>query len=137
MWTHPGKKLLFMGCEFGQEREWDHDSALDWHLIDDPLHAGVLRLVRDLNLAYRSQPALHRYDCDPHGFRWIDAGNAAQRVFVYLPPGGEGSSPVVVVLNLAPEVPRNYRIRVPQGAARQEILYLDPAIHWCPTTGTR
>src|SRR3546814_7257114 len=118
-----------MGGEFGQEREWNHDSALDWHLLDYPVHAGVLRLVRDLNQAYRSQPALHRYDYDPQGFRWIDASNAAQSVFVYLRRGGEGSSPVVVVLNLTPEVRRNYRIGVPQGGAWQEILNSDSEIY--------
>ena len=68
MWTHPGKKLLFMGGEFAQEREWNHDIGLDWQLLDDPLHAGVQRLVRDLNRLYRETPALHRLDCEADGF---------------------------------------------------------------------
>ena len=76
MWTHPGKKLLFMGGEFAQEREWNHDISLDWQLLGEPLHDGVQRLVRDLNRLYRQTPALHRLDCDPDGFSWIDVANA-------------------------------------------------------------
>jgi 1,4-alpha-glucan branching enzyme len=73
MWSHPGKKLLFMGSEFGQEQEWNHDSSLDWHLLDDPLHYGVQQLVRDLNRLYRAEAALHRFDASPDGFAWIEA----------------------------------------------------------------
>src|SRR5690606_23266885 len=68
MWGHPGKKLLFMGGEFGQRREWNHDTGLDWHLLDDPRHRGIQTLVRDLNQLYRNTPALHQHDCDPEGF---------------------------------------------------------------------
>ncbi|MBV8650910.1 MAG: 1,4-alpha-glucan branching protein GlgB, partial [Alphaproteobacteria bacterium] len=75
MFTHPGKKLLFMGGEFAQEREWNHDTSLDWHLLGQPLHQGVQRWVRDLNTTYRAQPALHRLDCDPRGFEWVDAND--------------------------------------------------------------
>ena len=77
MWSQPGKKLLFMGSEFAQVREWNHDIGLDWQLLGDPLHEGIRRLVRDLNLLYRDTPALHRLDCDPDGFLWIDLANAA------------------------------------------------------------
>ncbi len=83
MWGHPGKKLLFMGGEFGQEREWNHDHSLDWHLLDDPLHRGVKDLVRDLNRAYRDLPALHERDCEAGGFQWLvsdDADNSRHRL---------------------------------------------------------
>ena len=73
MWGHPGKKLLFMGGEFGQEREWNHDASLDWHLLDDPLHQGVQTLVRDLNPALSRHPALHERDCEAAGFEWLVA----------------------------------------------------------------
>ena len=89
MWTHPGKKLLFMGGEFGQEREWNHDSSLDWRSLADPFHAGVQALVRDLNRLYRATPALYRLDCEPEGFAWIDAANGAESVLSYLRRGRE------------------------------------------------
>src|SRR5437867_3739114 len=84
MWTHPGKKLLFMGGEFGAEREWNHDRSLDWDSLFEPLHAGVQLLVRDLNRLYRDTPALYQLDCDPGGFSWIDANNGAESVLSYL-----------------------------------------------------
>ena len=76
MWGHPGKKLLFMGGEFAQEREWNHDRELDWRSLDDPAHAGVQRLVRDLNRLYAARAALHQRDCDPSGFRWVVGDDA-------------------------------------------------------------
>ena len=79
-WTRPGKKLLFMGGEFGQWREWNHDGALDWHLQSQPLHNAMRRWVTDLNALYTSEPALHRLDFDPRGFQWIDANDAASSV---------------------------------------------------------
>src|SRR5205085_2619625 len=72
MYAHPGKKLLFMGAEFGQGREWSHDRSLDWHLLDRPLHRGIRQFMKDLNAAYRSEPALHQRDFEPAGFQWID-----------------------------------------------------------------
>ena len=84
MWGHPGKKLLFMGQEFAQPGEWNHDSELPWDLLDDARHAGVQRLVRDLNRLYRAQPALHRLDCEAHGFEWLDADDAEQSVYAWL-----------------------------------------------------
>ncbi|MCC5969185.1 MAG: 1,4-alpha-glucan branching protein GlgB [Pararhodobacter sp.] len=125
MWTHPGKKLLFMGCEFAQEREWDHDHSLDWHLLDDPMHRGVQQLVADLNRLYRDRPALHRLDCDPEGFEWIDASDAAQSVLVFLRKSDDGTAPVVVVCNLTPVVRSDYRIGVPQGGVWRELLNTD------------
>ncbi len=129
MWTHPGKKLLFMGCEFAQEREWNHDASLDWHLTEDPQHDGVMHLVRDLNRVYREFPALHQLDCDPAGFQWIDAGNAEQSVLVYLRRGTEGTSPVVIVVNFTPIVREHYRIGVPFGGAWREVLNSDSELY--------
>ena len=129
MWTHPGKKLLFMGSEFGQEREWSHDRSLDWHLLDDPLHAGVRDLVRDLNLLYREYPALHQLDCEWQGFEWIDASDADQNVLVYLRKGMGDGLPVVVVANFSPVVHQNYRIGVPVAGKWLEILNTDGACY--------
>ncbi|MBP0491289.1 1,4-alpha-glucan branching protein GlgB [Roseomonas indoligenes] len=124
MWTHPGKKLLFMGCELAQPTEWNHDSQLPWHLLDDPRHRGVQALVRDLNRAYRDLPALHRRDCDPAGFAWVIGDDVANSVYAYL-RYEEGAPPVLVVCNLTP-VPRDgYRIGVPQGGWWREVLNSD------------
>jgi 1,4-alpha-glucan branching enzyme len=118
-----------MGGEFAQEREWNHDTSLDWHLTDDRLHAGVLQLVRDLNHAYRDWPALHQLDCEPAGFRWIDASNAAESVLAYLRLGEAGSTPLLVVLNFTPEVRRGYRLGVPQGGRWREVLNSDAEVY--------
>lgn len=127
MWTHPGKKLLFMGCEFAQEREWNHDQSLDWHLLEDPLHLGMQTLVADLNRVYREQPALHRLDCDPEGFEWIDASDAAQSVLVYMRKSDDDAPPCVVVCNLTPEPRYDYRVGVPQPGLWREVLNSDDA----------
>ncbi|TNH40454.1 1,4-alpha-glucan branching protein GlgB [Paracoccus haeundaensis] len=125
MWTHPGKKLLFMGCEFAQDREWNHDQSLDWHLLDDPMHSGVQALVGDLNRLYRDTPALHRLDCDPDGFEWIDSSDSAQSVLVWMRKSDDGAPPVVVVCNLTPVVREDYRIGVPVPGAWREVLNSD------------
>jgi 1,4-alpha-glucan branching enzyme len=137
MWTHPGKKLLFMGCEFAQEREWNHDQSLDWHLLDDPMHRGVQRLIADLNRLYRDRPALHRLDCDPEGFEWIDASDAAQSVIVYMRKSDDGSPPVVVVCNLTPIVRSDYRIGVPQRGAWRELLNSDAEVYGGSNVGNQ
>ncbi len=129
MWTHPGKKLLFMGGEFAQEREWNHDASLDWHLTENPQHDGIMRLVRDLNQLYRRVPALHQLDCDPAGFQWIDAGNAEQSVLIYLRKGMENTPPVVVVVNFTPMVREHFRIGVPVDGLWQEMLNTDSEIY--------
>ncbi len=113
MWTHPGKKLLFMGCEFGQLREWSHDHSLDWHLLDEASHRGVQALVRDLNAVYRDVPALHAFDCQPEGFAWIDGGNANDSVLAYLRNGKKSREVAAVVANFTPVVRSNYRVGVP------------------------
>ena len=123
LFTHPGKKLLFMGCEFAQGREWNADGALDWYLLDYPLHQGVRQLIRDLNALYCSAPALHRYDFEAQGFEWIDCHDAAQSVLTYLRRCEEQT--LVVALNFTP-VPRyRYRIGVPAPGRYRELLNSD------------
>jgi 1,4-alpha-glucan branching enzyme len=125
MWTHPGKKLLFMGGEFAQEREWNHDIGLDWQLMDDPYHAGVHRLMRDLNWHYRSTPALHQRDCDPEGFRWIDAANGNESVLSYIRLAADGEGLAVIVCNFTPVPRQNYRIGVPRPGYYRERVNTD------------
>lgn len=125
MWTHPGKKLLFMGCEFAQEREWNHDRSLDWHLLEDPAHEGMQRLVRDLNTLYRDTPALYRLDCAPEGFAWIEGGDTENNVFSYVRYGDEGDPPVVVVANMAPVLREGFRIGMPHEGHWREALNTD------------
>ena len=125
MWTHPGKKLLFMGGEFAQDREWNHDQSLDWHLLDDPMHQGMQTLIAELNHLYREHPALHRLDCDPEGFEWIDASDTAHSVLVYLRKTDGGGPPAIVVCNLTPQAHFDYRIGVPQGGQWREVLNTD------------
>ena len=102
MWAHPGKKLLFMGQEFAQGREWDFATGLDWPLLDIGWHRGMQALVRDCNRGYRAQRALHERDCAPDGFRWIEVDDAASSVFAWLRFGGDGAPPVAVVANFTP-----------------------------------
>ena len=131
MFGHPGKKLLFMGCEFAQAAEWSHEQSLDWHLLADPAHAGVQRLVRDLNHLYRGTPALHQRDFTPEGFEWIDLHDAERSVLCFVrrgaDAGAEGSGFVVVVCNFTPTVQRGYRIGVPKPGVYLERLNTDSA----------
>ena len=128
MWTHPGKKLLFMGGELGQEREWNHDIGLDWHLLGDTFGAGLRLLVRDLNMLYRSEPALHQLDCDPGGFYWIDASNAAESVISYVRRSRDDAI-AVIVCNFTP-VPRyDYRIGVPRPGRYAERVNTDASVY--------
>jgi 1,4-alpha-glucan branching enzyme len=117
MWTHPGKKLLFMGGEFAQPREWNHDVSLDWHLLDVPAHRGVQLLVRDLNRLYGAMAALHELDCDPAGFRWVIGDDREQSVFAFLRRSGAGEddaqASVLVVCNFTPVPRAGYRVGVP------------------------
>ena len=113
MWTHPGKKLLFMGGEFAQGREWCHDGSLDWHLLDDPGHRGVQRLVRDLNQLYRETPALHRRDCTDGGFEWLEADANAESVYAFARYGLPGDAPVVVICNFTPVERPGWRVGLP------------------------
>ena len=128
MWGHPGKKLLFMGQEFAQPGEWNHDTEIPWALLGDARHAGVLRLVRDLNRAYREHPALHRLDCDPAGFEWIDAHDAEHSLYSWVRRDGQGGQ-VLVVCNMTPVPRTGLRLGVPETAgaapAWREILNTD------------
>jgi 1,4-alpha-glucan branching enzyme len=128
MWTHPGKKLIFMGCEFAQDREWNHNQSLDWHLLDDPSHRGVQRLVHDLNRIYRETPALYRNDSRPEGFQWLEANDADQSVFAYARKGRAEEPMVVVALNMTP-VERRYRLGFPAGGRWNEVLNSDAAVY--------
>ncbi|MFC3110122.1 1,4-alpha-glucan branching protein GlgB [Undibacterium arcticum] len=135
MWTHPGKKLLFMGCEFGQPAEWNHDQSPHWDLLDDPRHRGIQRLVRDLNRVYSEQPALHVLDCQPHGFSWVIGSDIDNSVLAYLRHADDasGAPPVLVVCNLTP-VPRHaYRVGIPAqqqtASVWQELLNSDAAAY--------
>jgi 1,4-alpha-glucan branching enzyme len=127
MFGHPGKKLLFMGNEFGQEHEWSHDHSLDWHLVHERHHAGIQTLVRDLNHLYRSLPALHELDCDSAGFEWLITDDRDRSVFAWLRKGRGGRARCLVVINFTPEVYRNYRIRVPFLGHWREVLNTDSA----------
>jgi 1,4-alpha-glucan branching enzyme len=128
MWAHPGKKLLFMGCDFGQKREWQHDESLEWHVLQYPLHAGVKNWVSDLNRLYRKTPALYELDFSADGFQWIDANNGDMSVIVFLRKGRSGDI-ALVACNFTP-VPRdNYQIGVPRGGRWIERLNSDAAYY--------
>ncbi|WJW76838.1 1,4-alpha-glucan branching protein GlgB [Thiohalobacter sp. IOR34] len=122
-WTYPGKKLLFMGSEFGQRPEWNFDASLEWPALDYPPHAGVQALVRDLNRIYREQPALHRHDFSAEGFEWIDCHDAAQSVISYQRRDGEER--ILVVLNFTPVVRHDYRLGVPRSGYYRVLLNSD------------
>ncbi len=124
MWMHPGKKLLFNGGEIGQPTEWNHDSQLPWNLLDQPLHRGVQQLVRDLNRLYVEQGALHEWDGDPRGFKWVVGDDAANSVLAWLRFGASGA-PALVVCNMTPEPHRDYGIGVPQGGQWRVVLNTD------------
>jgi 1,4-alpha-glucan branching enzyme len=122
--THPGKKLMFMGIEFGQGREWNSAGVLDWYVLQYPLHQGMQRLVKDLNRLYSASPALYRNEFDWQGFEWIDCHDAQQSVLSFLRKGNAGEL-MVVVLNLTPIPRRDYRIGLPLGGRYREILNSD------------
>jgi 1,4-alpha-glucan branching enzyme len=124
MWAHPGKKLLFMGCEFGQRREWQHDESLEWHVLQYPLHSGVRNWVRDLNHFYRNQPALYEVDFSPDGFEWVDCNDNQSSVIAFLRKDRWGF-PILVICNFTPVVRENYRVGVPRGGFWYECLNSD------------
>lgn len=126
MWGHPGKKLLFMGGEFAQAREWNVDRSLDWHLLDNPLHAGIQRLVRDLNAVQRHYPALHQLDVDARGFEWITHEDRDNSVFSFLRKDADGNA-VIVVANFTPVPRHGYRIGVDGPGRYVEIMNTDGA----------
>ncbi|RZF80300.1 1,4-alpha-glucan branching protein GlgB [Pseudoalteromonas sp. CO325X] len=125
MWAHPGKKLLFMGGEFAQQREWDHNHALDWHLLDDPAHQGMQRWVKCLNQLYRSYPALHENDCDERGFRWLDGNNSQQSIYSFVRIASSLPQVVLAVVNMTPQVHHDFRIGVPHAGSYRVIANSD------------
>ncbi|EPX76093.1 1,4-alpha-glucan branching protein GlgB [Salipiger mucosus] len=129
MWGHPGKKLLFMGQEFAQGHEWNHDAEIDWNCLSDPRHEGMRLLVRDLNHLYRDTPALHVKDCDEEGFQWIGGGDSRNSVFSWLRKGGPGDPEVAVICNFTPAEQNGYRIGLPAAGRWREALNTDAGIY--------
>jgi len=128
MWSLPGKKLLFMGGEFGQWREWNHDSSLDWNTANEPMHGKLAQLVGSLNHLYRSEPALHEGDAETEGFEWLDGSNARESTLVFLRQAHDKDDAILVALNFTP-VPRTaYRIGVPEAGEWREVLNSDAEI---------
>ena len=124
MYSQPGKKLLFMGSELGSEREWNHDGSLDWHLLADPAHARLSHLIGALNRMYRARPELHELDCDPAGFRWLDADDSERSVLVYERLARDRSA-ITIALNFTPVLRPNYRIGVAAPGTYHELLNTD------------
>jgi 1,4-alpha-glucan branching enzyme len=122
MTAHPGKKLLFMGGELAQWKEWNYREGLEWYLLDNPRHKGVQKLVARLNALYRDEPALHRYDCETRGFEWIDDQDYQNNILVWLRKGEEEEEPVVVVCHFADTLRPGYRIGLPAGGRYREIF---------------
>ena len=130
MWAHPGKKLIFMGCEFAQAREWNHDQSLDWHLLDDDsqttsMHRGVQTLLRDLNRVYRDFPALHEVDFEPRGFEWIDPDDRDLSMVSFIRRADDGERFVIAISNFTPVPRHGYRIGVPKPGYYREIINTD------------
>ena len=136
MFGHPGKKLLFMGNEFAQEREWNHDASLDWHLTADPLHGGVQSLVRDLNRLHRDCPALHQRDFTADGFEWVSHSDAAHSVLSFVRRGLDGRALMLVVCNFTPVVRHGWRVGVPRTGRWREVLNTDSAFYGGSNVGT-
>jgi 1,4-alpha-glucan branching enzyme len=132
MWAHPGKKLLFMGAEMAQDREWAHDRSLDWHLLEHPSHEGVDKLLKTLNLLYQERPALWEQDFEWTGFSWIDANDTDQSVLSFLryPSDRDNGRPLACIANLTPVPREGYRIGVPRGGWWREVLNTDAADFW-------
>jgi 1,4-alpha-glucan branching enzyme len=129
MWAHPGKKLLFMGCEFGQGLEWNHDTSLEWHLLEKPEFQGIRQWVKDLNAALRRYPPLHERDFTSDGFRWVDCSDWRQSVLAFLRKGQAVGEYVLAVANFTPVPREGYRVGVPQDGFWKEILNSDAPIY--------
>ena len=125
----PGKKLLFMGAELGQWDEWDHESSLDWHLLDQPGHEGIRRWVADLNRVYRDHPALHELDCDPAGFEWVHASDSESSVLAFMRLARGGRDAALAVFNLTPVMRPNYRIGAPRPGVWRELANSDAGVY--------
>ncbi|WP_020473300.1 1,4-alpha-glucan branching protein GlgB [Zavarzinella formosa] len=129
MFGQPGKKLLFQGCEWGQWREWQHDTSLDWHQRQFPPHAGMERWITDLNTTYRAEPALHNGDCRAGGFEWVDCDDAPSSTLSFLRIGDDGRF-ILVICNFTPVPRENYRVGVPHGDFWRELLNSDATVYW-------
>jgi 1,4-alpha-glucan branching enzyme len=129
MWAHPGKKLLFMGGEFGQWREWNDSASLDWHLLDKPVHAGVSRLVRDLNLIYRDDAALWEADGEPEGFQWIEVDNAAENILAFLRRSPATGQEIICVANFSPVAREGHRLGLPRAGVYKQVLNTDAEVY--------
>jgi len=128
MWAHPGKQLLFMGCEFGQDAEWAESHELDWWLLEQPGHAGLQRVVADLNEIYKSHPALYRRDSDPAGFQWIDANDSGGNVLSFVRNDGDGGM-IACIVNFAGIPHHGYRIGLPAAGTWTEIVNTDAEVY--------
>ncbi|MCL2341281.1 MAG: 1,4-alpha-glucan branching protein GlgB [Proteobacteria bacterium] len=137
MWGYSGKKLLFMGGEFGQWQEWNHDTGLEWLALEAPLHRGAQRLLRDLNLVYQSEAALHQVDFNWNGFRWIDANDSDNSVFSFLRYAKDPEDFIVVVCNFTPVVREHYRIGLPKAGAYRELINSDLAVYGGSDNGNK
>jgi 1,4-alpha-glucan branching enzyme len=129
MYSQPGKKLLFMGSEFGQWDEWHHDKSVSWNELSEPMHQGMRRWVRDLNTLYRGEPALHQRDCEPEGFSWIDCHDSYNSVLCMLRKGRTTADLVLLICNFTPTPQHNYRVGVPRGGTWQEVLNGDAVLY--------
>jgi 1,4-alpha-glucan branching enzyme len=129
MFGHPGKKLLFMGDEFGQWSEWNHDASLEWHLLEQPSHAGLKRWIRDLNTLYRGEPLLHNTDFDPVGFEWVDCKDFQRSIISFLRRGQNPNDQLLFVCNFTPVIRQNYRVGVPLECYWKEILNSDAPLY--------
>ena len=127
--AQPGKKLLFMGGEFAQWREWNHDAALDWELLEFPTHRGLQHWVEDLNRTYREEPALHRLDCEPAGYQWVDAHDSQQSTVACLRLGWEADPEILIVVNFTPVPRTHHHLGVPRGGFWKEILNSDAEVY--------
>ncbi len=137
MWGHPGKKLLYMGCEFAQWREWKHDESLDWHLLQWDSHRGTQSLITDLNRLYKQEPALHQVDFEWSGFEWLELHDWENSVLAFLRRGKEPGQEVVVVCNFTPIVRNSYRVGVPAGGYYRELLNTDASIYGGSNVGNQ
>jgi 1,4-alpha-glucan branching enzyme len=129
MWAHPGKKLLFMGGEFGQWREWTEQESLDWHLLEDPKHAGIRNLVRDLNAIYLKKNSLWEIDHEAAGFQWIDANNAAENIVSFIRRSSKVGRELICIANFAPVQRDNHQLGLPRAGTYRLIINTDDAAY--------
>jgi 1,4-alpha-glucan branching enzyme len=134
LFTYPGKKLLFMGCEFAQGREWNYSDSLDWYLLTLEPHQGIQRLISDLNQVYKDLPSLHSIDFSPDGFEWIDCHDNSQSVLSFMRKDMYGHI-AIIILNFTPVLRENYRIGVPIAGFYKEFINSDAACYWGSNQG--